>query len=231
MASENRVARFGATERNLHAIHGVAFTVLLGTGLALYLPMFARVFGDRPLMKGVHLVAAVAWLTALALVAILGDRPALRRTRSDLERFDDDDLLWLRRRPAPQGRFNAGQKVHAILQAGLAVLFTVSGVLLWLGERDTAFRLPGTIALHDAATFLAMALVGGHIYKALGQPGALEGIGRGTVSARYAAKYHPKWRPEPPAATVAHRPGVAQLAAAAVVVALGIAGAVLLSTT
>lgn len=229
MASEPRVARFGATERNLHTIHGVAFTVLLGTGLALYLPMFARVFGDRPLMKGVHLVAAVAWLTALVLVVILGDRRALRRTRQDLERFDDDDLLWLRRRPAPHGRFNAGQKVHAILQAGLAALFTVSGVLLWLGERDTAFRLPGTIALHDAAMFLATVLVGGHIYKALGQPGALEGISRGTVSARYAAKYHPKWRPEPLTAAVS--PGAAQLAAATVVVALAIAGAVLLSAT
>jgi len=229
MASEARVARFGATERNLHTIHGVAFIVLLGSGLALYLPMLARILADRPLMKAVHLVTAVAWLTALALVAILGDRRALRRTRQDLERFDRDDLLWLRRRSAPQGRFNAGQKVHAVLQAGLGVLFTVSGVLLWLGERDTALRLPGTIALHDAAMFLATVLVGGHIYKTLAQPGALEGLWRGTVSARYIAEHHPKWDPEPPAATV--RPGAARLVVAAVVVTLGVASAVLLSTT
>jgi len=68
-------------------------------------------------------------------------------------------------------------------------------VLLWLGERNTDLRLPGTLALHDAATLLLCVLVAGHISKALSTPGALEGIRRGTVSARYAAEHHEKWRP------------------------------------
>ncbi|MEA2137387.1 MAG: formate dehydrogenase subunit gamma, partial [Solirubrobacteraceae bacterium] len=91
-----RVVRFSATERNLHTIHGSAFVVMTLTGLVLYLPMLAQVVSSRPLTKAVHLGAAVAWLTALALVALLGDRRALRQTRRELERFDADDLRWLR---------------------------------------------------------------------------------------------------------------------------------------
>ena len=165
----------------------------------LYLPFLAQIVSDRPLMKGIHLVTAVVWLTALALVALLGDREALRRTRRDIERFDADDVLFVRTRGRSRvaGRFNGGQKAHAIAQAGLTVLFTVSGVLLWLGERDTAFRLPGTIALHDAATLLLAVLVAGHIMQATSHPESLEGIRRGTVRASYAAAHHARWDAPP----------------------------------
>jgi formate dehydrogenase subunit gamma len=222
------VHRFGATERNLHTIHGVAFAVMFASGLVLYLPMFAQLFSDRPLMKGIHLTAAAGWLTALALVAILGDRRALRRTRLELERFDADDVLWLRRtKPAPpQGRFNAGQKAHAIVQAALALLLTLSGMLLYLGERDTAFRLPGTIALHDTAMFVAGVLVAGHVWMALSPDKlpSLQGIRQGTVPAEYAASHHPKWVPSDPAAAPPQaRPGPVRSAAAALVTALGLA--------
>lgn len=220
------MARFGATERHLHTIHASAFVVMFVTGLVLYVPTLAQVLSDRPLFKGIHLVAAAAWMMALALVAVLGDRRALRRTRREIERFDDDDVRWLRRRtPSPQGRFNAGQKAHAILQAGLALLFTVSGTLLWLGERNNELRLPGTIALHDWSMILAGVLVAGHVWIALSPDKlpALHGILRGTVPAGYASAHHPKWDAPPAGAQQrAERPGPARLAAAAVVVALGL---------
>jgi len=223
------VARFGATERNLHTIHALAFVVMFATGLVLYVPALAQVFSSRPIVKGIHLVAAVTWLTALALVALLGDRRALRRTRRELERFDGDDLRWLRRRPAPQGRFNAGQKAHAIVQAALALLFTVSGSLLWLGERNTEFRLPGTIALHDASMVLAGALVLGHVWIALSPAKlpSLEGILRGTVPADWAAEHHSKWVPT--AGAQPERPGALRLALAAAVVFAGVAAVAVLA--
>ena len=135
-------------------------------------------------------------------------------------------MLWLRRtQPAPpQGRFNAGQKAHAIVQAALALLLTLSGVLLWLGERNTAFRLPGTIALHDTAMFVAGVLVAGHVWMALSTDKlpALRGILHGTVPAEYAASHHPKWAaPDATAVAVHARPGPGRLAAAALVTALG----------
>ena len=226
--ADEPVLRFTATERHLHTVHAVAFGVMLATGFVLYLPFLAQLVSDRPLVKAIHLVTAVLWLTALALVAVLGDRTALRRTRREIERLDADDLLFLRRRPSRAGRFNGGQKAHAIVQAGLAVLFTVSGVLLWLGERDTALRLPGTLALHDAATILLAVLVAGHVVMAMSRPAALLGIWRGTVPESYAAEHHPRWRPPPPAQTAHRRPGAARLLLAALVALAGLAGAVLL---
>jgi len=226
-----RVARFGATERRLHTIHAAAFVVMLVTGLILYLPFLAQILSSRPITTAIHLLAAIAWLTALALVAIVGDRAALRRTRRELERFDDADLLWLRTRGrAPAGRFNAGQKLHAIAQSALAVLFTVSGTLLWLGERNTSLRLPGTIALHDFSMLVAGVLVAGHVWIAASatRSGSLEGIRRGTVTVAYAAKHHPRWAPAGGAPATAARPGPLRLALAAVVIALGIAGTALL---
>lgn len=233
MAAEAaRVQRFGATERNLHTIHAAAFAVMFLSGLVLYLPALAQLLSDRPLTKAIHLAAAASWLTALALVAILGDRRTLRSTRRELERFDAGDLLWLRRHPAPQGRFNAGQKAHAIVQAALAVLFTVSGTLLWLGERDTALRLPGSIALHDASMLVAGVLVAGHVWIAMSpdkQP-SLEGILRGTVPATWAAEHHPKWVAQERIPNAGGgRPGAWRMAAAAVVVAIGLTAAAALA--
>ncbi|QEC48064.1 hypothetical protein FSW04_11115 [Baekduia soli] len=220
-----RVARFGPSERAAHWIHATAFFALLATGLVLYIPAFAAAVGDRPLAKAVHLASAVLWVTGLAVVAVAGDRRALRRTRRELERFDADDALWLRGRRAPQGRFNAGQKVHAILQAALAVLFLVSGTLLWLGERNTAFRLPGTIALHDLSMFAALVLVAGHLYLALVHEAtrpALRGMTHGDIEGRWALEHHAKWTPAE-RAPATRRVGREQRIAAAAIALAGIA--------
>jgi formate dehydrogenase subunit gamma len=192
----SRVRRFSATERALHWVHALAFYVLLGSGLALYVPSLAEAVGTRPLVKAVHVDAAIAWVLALALVVLAGDRDGLRRTARELDLFDDDDLLWLRGVPAPQGRFNAGQKVNAALTAAFAVLFAGSGFLLWLGERDVRFRFAGTIVLHDGLMWVSLALLVGHLYLAVLHPAtrhSLRGITEGSVDAEWAARHHRKW--------------------------------------
>lgn len=221
--------RFGATERVLHWVHATGFFAMLATGLLLYLPSLAASIGDRPTVKAAHLGVALAWLTALALVTLTGDRPALRRTRRDLEHYLDDDVRWLRGAKVPQGRFNAGQKSHAVVQAALAALFVLSGVLLWLGERDTAFRLPGTVALHDVAMYLAVALVLGHLFLSLLWPTtrpALRGIVRGTVRADWAARHHAAWTPATAPPARRPRPAARVRVLALVVLALGAAAIV-----
>lgn len=226
-----RVVRFSATERALHWVNAVAMLAMIATGLTLYLPFLARLFSDRPLVKGLHLFVAALWLTALLLVVLLGDRGILRRTRAQFERIDRDDLAWLRHQAAPQGRFNGGQKLHAVVQAALLPLFFVSGVLLWLGERNTAFRLAGTIALHDVAMFVAIVFIAGHLYKAFARPTrpALSGMLDGTVPARWAAEHHQRWNPA--AEPLEQRPPLtaARLLATALVAVAGLVGAFFLS--
>ena len=112
-ADDLRLPRFSRTERALHWAHASAFLVLLGSGLCLYLPSLAELIGRRPLLKDIHVYTSLAWLAALALVLLAGDRRRLLAAAREIDNFDADDVAWLRGRRAPQGRFNGGQKVNA----------------------------------------------------------------------------------------------------------------------
>jgi formate dehydrogenase subunit gamma len=194
-----RLPRYGRTERAVHWVHATAFTILLGTGLCLYLPSLAEAVGRRPVLKAIHLWTAVAWLVALAAVVVLGDRRALRRTLREVNRFDADDRAWFRDRRRPQGRMNAGQKLNAAATAAFAILFGVSGFFLWYGERDTRFRLPEALLVHDWLMVVSLVLFIGHLHLSLVKPStrhALSGITRGWVREDWARRRHAKWAAE-----------------------------------
>src|SRR5262249_3487451 len=107
------VRRFSRTERTLHWANAIGFFVLLATGLILYLPRLVVVGGRRPLIRDVHFWSGVPWIGILVAIALAGDRRGIVRLAREVDRFDRDDLRWLlRRRPAPQGRLNAGQKLN-----------------------------------------------------------------------------------------------------------------------
>ena len=190
------IHRFSRTERTLHWVHAAAFFVLLGSGLVLYVPRLSELVGRRPFIKDVHFDTGLAWMVAIALIIVLGDRRGLRRTLRELDGFDRDDRLWLRRIPRPQGRFNAGQKLNAALTASFALLFAVSGVLLWYGERNNSFRFASTILLHDGLMYVSLVLLVGHLYLALIYPStrhALRGMTTGSVRRDWARRHHSKW--------------------------------------
>jgi formate dehydrogenase subunit gamma len=191
-----RIHRFTRTERAVHWVHAAAFLTLLGSGLVLYVPALAVLVNRRPLIKDIHVYTAVLWLLAIALIVTVGNGRSVRRSLAEAERFDADDGRWLRGRRAPQGRFNAGQKINIVLTAAFAVLFTLSGTDLWYGERHTGARLPGAIFLHDSLTYAALLLFVGHLYFAVFHPAtrhALRGITTGEVDADWAARHHAKW--------------------------------------
>ena len=199
MGSRRFIRRFTRTERALHWVHATAFFVLLGSGLVLYVPKLSEAVARRQTVKAVHLYTAIAWAVLIVAVVVLGDRRALRQTAHELDVFDRDDRLWLRGKRRPQGRFNAGQKLNAALTASFALLFAVSGSLLWLGERDTRFRWASTVMLHDGLMYISVFLLVGHLYLALIHPTtrqALRGMTLGMVDAQWAARHHAKWAAE-----------------------------------
>jgi formate dehydrogenase subunit gamma len=178
------VRRFSKTERTLHWVNAVGFLFLLATGLILYLPRLSVLVGRRPLMKDLHFWGGIGWVSALALVVVLGDRRGLLRTARELETL----------RPS---RLNVGQKVNAILQAAFVILFFCSGMLLWLGERDTRFRFASTVLLHDWLLYLAGGLLIGHLYLAVIHPAtrhSLRGMVRGSVREDWARRNYPYWQ-------------------------------------
>lgn len=182
------VRRFSRTERVLHWTNAAGFLLLLGTGLVLYLPSLAQLVGRRPLLKDLHAWGGVGWICALVLVALAGDRRGLLRTARELDRLEP-------------GRLNVGQKVNAILTAAFTILFLVSGLLLWLGERDTRYRFASTVVLHDGLMYAALVLLVGHLYLAVLHPAtrhSLRGMTLGSVREDWARRHYPRW-PAPPA--------------------------------
>lgn len=195
-ASPRRLPRFSRTERAVHWVYASAFVVLLVSGLCLYLPSLAEAVGRRPLLKTIHVYAALACLAGLFLVVILGDRRQLRATIHEIDVWDRDDRSWFRRRSTPQGRLNAGQKLNAIVTTSFAVLFTITGALLWYGERNTRFRFADTILIHDWLMYVSFFLFLGHLYLSVVHPKtrhALVGITRGWVDEDWALEHHRKW--------------------------------------
>jgi formate dehydrogenase subunit gamma len=192
--------RFSRTERVLHWANAAFFFFLLATGLTLYLPSLAIAVGRRPLVQSVHFWSGVAWVGVLLAIVLVGDRRGVLRTAREIDGFDRDDLRWLTgRKPAPQGRFNAGQKLNTVLTAAFTILFVVSGVLLWVGEHNTTYRFASTVVLHDGLMYVSLVLLVGHLYLALIHPAtrhALRGITVGTVSEEWSTQHHPKWKPD-----------------------------------
>jgi len=192
------VRRFSPAERLLHWVNAAGFFFLLATGLILYLPRLSMLVSRRQLIQRLHFWAGVGWLGALAVVVLLGGRRLLATAR-ELDTFDSDDLRWLRGQGGPQGRFNAGQKINAVLTAAFTILFGVSGLLLWFGEQDTRYRFASTVVLHDGLMYVSLLLLVGHLYLALIHPAtrhALRGMTLGSVDADWAARHHAKWKPE-----------------------------------
>ena len=189
--------RFSRTERTLHWANAAFFFFLLATGLILYLPRLSIAVGRRPLIQSLHFYSGIAWVCVLLAIVLVGDRRGILRDLKEVDGFDRDDFRWLSGRKAPQGRFNAGQKLNTALNLAFMVLFLVTGLLLWFGERNTELRFASTVILHDGLMYISLILLLGHLYLALIHPTtrhALRGITAGTVNEDWATAHHAKWK-------------------------------------
>jgi len=82
------------------------------------------------------------------------------------------------------------------LTASFALLFAVSGVLLWYGERNNSFRFASTILLHDGLMYVSIVLVAGHLYLAVIHPAtrhSLQGMDDRLRPHELGARAPPKW--------------------------------------
>ena len=191
MSTDDLLLRFDRAERWLHWINAALVLTLMATGSAMYIGWLSGIVGRRALVETIHLWAGLA-LPVPFLVVLIGRWG--RGVRADVRR-------WLVRRERRSGRlrvgkFNAGQKVNAILVAGALPVMLATGVLLqWNDPLSDGLRT-GVTFVHDWGYVCLSLLVVGHILKALADPIALAAMRTGRVPAAWARAHHPRWHDE-----------------------------------
>jgi formate dehydrogenase subunit gamma len=193
----DRVVRFDRAERWLHWTNALLFLTLLVTGMTLYLGPVGTFDLPRHLVKDVHVVVGLALPVPLVLAYAGGWRAGLRRDVRRLARWSTDDRRWLvswgRRGKSTMGKFNAGQKLNAIFVAGCIPVMLATGSIMRFFKPFPDDWRTGATFVHDWTALVLLAVVIGHIAKALAEPVALRAMRRGTVPAAHVERHHPRW--------------------------------------
>lgn len=206
------VVRFSASERLAHWLQFVAFSVLLVTGLFIYVPALQAFAMGRAgeASRVLHRLSAVVFMVS-PLIYLLGNPSAFFSSLRDAFSWSADDRAWLAKAVAyythgevadmpPQGKYNGGQKLNAMVQIVTFVVFVVTGLIMWLGTEAVS---PGMFAfailLHDLAVIAAVCLVLLHVYLVTIHPltrKSITAMFEGIVTREYAKEHHAKWLAE-----------------------------------
>jgi formate dehydrogenase subunit gamma len=99
--------------------------------------------------------------------------------------------------PPDTGFFNGGQKLYFWTIVFSAVLFLITGVLMWFDDVVPRILVAISYVVHDIAGLI---MLGGfiiHVYlSTAGEPGTFRSMIEGTVSEEWAWTHHPAWYQE-----------------------------------
>jgi formate dehydrogenase subunit gamma len=199
--SGTRVARYSAFERFAHWLTATSFVLLALTGLNI---TFGKIL-LRPLIgpeafttlsegaKYVHNFISFPFVLGLILIAA-------NWMRDNVPHKVDIDWLkqgggFIKGRHPTAGRFNAGEKLVFWLALAAGAPVAISGYLLMFPFYGTNI-LDMQIAqvVHSIIAMLFIALIIGHIYiGTLGNEGAFEAMGTGSVDFNWAKEHHALW--------------------------------------
>jgi formate dehydrogenase subunit gamma len=203
----------------LHWFNAAVWFLELATGLALissplfrlapawYVEMVHGVFGTRGQLLTFHVMLGLAWIAVYLVYGVFGFRTYLSREVLQNEiALDQDDWRWLvvrvegilglTREPLPpQGVYNAGQKLFALMVYAIVPVVMLTGIIM-------AFRLWGpslvgwAIVLHFGAVGAVVSGLLVHVYMGAVFPEekpAFFSMITGTVDELYAYNHHFKW--------------------------------------
>ena len=197
----HKILRFRAGPRMMHAMLASSFLILLVTGYILFWPLMSQ-YAAGGFSRWLHRVGAVIYM-AIPFVYLIVDRRAAKELLWDSFHFDRDDIQWLLHSVRyffghaegmpPQGRLNAGQKLHHAGVVIFSAAIVASGIILWVGKGELgANSLALAAMLHDIAMFVLTVLLVGHLYFIYVYH-ALSGMVSGYVEEEDARLEHAKW--------------------------------------
>jgi formate dehydrogenase subunit gamma len=203
-----RILRYRPAQRYIHLLVAVTFVALFLTGLPLiFEPLAFLAAGGYS--RILHRVAAVGFM-AVPILYLVFDREGMKELIKESFTYDKDDLRWLGHMGRyflgnaadmpPQGRLNAGQKLHhaAVIILGASVVF--SGVFAWISAGTMSDTLLSwTMLVHNVSMLGLVLLLIGHIYFTVVYK-ALTSMHTGYVPTEDARIEHAKWVAEVEAA-------------------------------
>ncbi len=200
-AHEHEILRYRRNQRFVHALLASSFLLLLLTGLVLlWGPLSFLAAGGNS--RWLHRVGAVAFM-AVPIAYVVADRRGAKELLFDSFKYDNDDWEWIKhvfrytmghaKEMPPQGRLNAGQKLHhaAVILVSAAIVLT--GLAMWflkptIGAEGTAWAA----VIHDLAMLTLTLLLVGHLYFTFVYK-ALSGMTSGYIPEEEARLEHAKW--------------------------------------
>ena len=170
---DQQILRYRTRQRIVHAVMASSFLVLLVTGLALvWSPLAFLAAGGWS--RYLHRIAAVAFMAVPFLYLVL-DRAGAKEVMVESFMYDRDDVSWFRymyryalgrtAEMPPQGRLNAGQKLHHSAVIVFSAVIVITGLILWwLKAGLTPTQLAWTAIIHDLSMLVLTLLLVGHIF-------------------------------------------------------------------
>jgi formate dehydrogenase subunit gamma len=195
------VQRYTRGQRIIHWIGVASFLTLLVSGIALLFPPLSFLAAGG-VSRSIHRIAAIPFALLPFAYALLLRRQAAELLRESLT-YTREDLAWLRYLPTyllgrtrglpPQGRLNAGQKIHHAATFAMFVTVAASGFVLWLGSgRLGPDGLAWSAIVHDLSMLGLSVLMIGHVYFTFLYD-ALPAMRTGFVTEESAQLEHPRW--------------------------------------
>jgi formate dehydrogenase subunit gamma len=203
----------------VHWFNAITWLLELATGAGLivspnyrftplwYLQMMEGIFGSRANMLRFHIAVGLTWIIVFLVYAIFGFRHYVHVEVLQHEiGLDRDDVHWLKARLLrllgrskdplpPQGVYNAGQKLFALLVYSAIPVIMITGLIMFFHLFGTAV-VAWAMILHFAAVGMVLSGLMIHVYMGAVFPEekpAFYSMITGAVNELYAYHHHFKW--------------------------------------
>ena len=198
---DKEILRYRRAQRIVHAVMASSFLILLISGLALeWEPLSFIATGGWS--RYLHRIAAVGFMSVPILYWIM-DRAGAKEVLIDSFKYDKDDVAWFRymyryaigrtAEMPPQGRLNAGQKLHHSAVIVFSAVIVLSGLVLWwLKSSLDPETLAWAAIIHDVSMMVLTLLLVGHVFFTYVYT-AWSSMGSGYVSKDDMELEHSKW--------------------------------------
>lgn len=206
----DKVRRFTPVEVGYHAVQGILYLILFGTGALLLVQRimdFTWITAEQ-LSKWHRIVGIVMVIFLLQIIILSIFSRQFRvfwRNLWEAMHWGFRDIVWLIKMPLsifaphinlpPSRRFNPGQSLHLLTVTIAIIGFSISGLIM--------IALPGSLGawlIHIICFIPALLFLGLHSFLTLINPPtrkALMGMISGFVPRRYAQGHHALWINEP----------------------------------